>query len=135
MIGIDCVAPIQTSNRLQIGVGSERGSALHPLIFIVPRASISADDLRAALIRDEKPLEIRAAPRLFGFSRSRGEKTMTDRKVLALAAPLLRRDVACPALFRQAKRANKHRVSQKTIRRLISEVSCAGATPVECSSS
>jgi len=46
---------------------------------------------------------------------------MTDRKVLARASPALRRDVACPTLFRQAKRVNKHRVSQKTIERLISE--------------
>ena len=44
---------------------------------------------------------------------------MTDRKVLALASPALRRDVACPALFRQAKRVNKH--PQKTIERLIGE--------------
>ena len=66
-------------------------------------------------------LEIRAAARSFGSSHSRGEKPMTDRKVLALASPALRRDVACPTLFRQAKRVNKHRVSQKTIERLISE--------------
>ncbi len=46
---------------------------------------------------------------------------MTDRKVLALASPALRRDVACPTLHRQAKRVTKHRVSQKTIERLISE--------------
>ena len=46
---------------------------------------------------------------------------MTHRKVLALASPALRRDVACPTLFRQAKRVSKHRVSQKTIERLISE--------------
>jgi hypothetical protein len=46
---------------------------------------------------------------------------MTDRKVLALALPALRRDVACPTLFRQAKRVNKQRVSQKTVERLISE--------------
>ncbi len=43
---------------------------------------------------------------------------MTDRKVLALASPALRRDVACPTLFRQARRVNKQRVSQKTIERL-----------------
>jgi hypothetical protein len=48
-------------------------------------------------------------------------KTMTDRKVLALASPAMRRDVACPTLFRQAKRVNEHRVSQQTIERLISE--------------
>ena len=71
MIGIDCIAPIQNSNRLQIGVGSERGSALYPLTSLI--------------------------------------------------SPALRRDVACPTLFRQAKRASKHRVSQKTIERLISE--------------
>jgi hypothetical protein len=41
--------------------------------------------------------------------------TMTDREALALASPALRRDVACPTLFRQAKRVNQHRVSQKTI--------------------
>ncbi len=46
---------------------------------------------------------------------------MTDRKVLALASPALRRDVACPTLFRQAKRVNRHRMSQKTIERLIGE--------------
>jgi hypothetical protein len=66
-------------------------------------------------------LEIRAAARFVSFSRSRGEKPMTDRKVLALASPALRRDVACPTLFRQAKRVNKQRVSQKTVERLISE--------------
>ncbi len=66
-------------------------------------------------------LEFRAAARFFGFSRSWGGKTMTDRKVLALASRALRRDAACPTLFRQAKRVNKHRVSQKTIERLISE--------------
>ena len=46
---------------------------------------------------------------------------MTDRKVLALASPALRRDVACPTLFRQAKQVSKHRVSQGTIERLIDE--------------
>ncbi len=46
---------------------------------------------------------------------------MTDRKVLALASPALRRNVACPTLFRQAKRVNKQRVFQKAIERLISE--------------
>jgi hypothetical protein len=46
---------------------------------------------------------------------------MTDRKVLALASPTLRRDVLYPTLFRQAKRINKQRLSQKTIERLISE--------------
>jgi len=46
---------------------------------------------------------------------------MTDRKVLARASPALRRDVACPTLFRQAKHVNKHRVSQRTIERLIDE--------------
>jgi len=66
-------------------------------------------------------LEIRAAARFVSFSRSRGGKTMTDRKVLALASPALRRDVACLTFFRQAKRVNKHRVSQKTIERLIGE--------------
>ena len=45
---------------------------------------------------------------------------MSDRKVLALASAL-RRDVACPTLFRQAKRVNKQRVSQKTVERLISD--------------
>ena len=60
-------------------------------------------------------LEIWTAARFFDFSRSRGEEAMTDREVLALASPALRRDVACPTLFRQAKRMNKQRVSQKTI--------------------
>ncbi len=46
---------------------------------------------------------------------------MTDRKVLALTSPALRRDVASPTLFRQAKRVNKQRVTQKTIERFISE--------------
>ena len=47
---------------------------------------------------------------------------MTDRKVLRLACPALRRDVACPTLFRQAKRVNnKHRVPQRTIERLIAD--------------
>ena len=46
---------------------------------------------------------------------------MTDRKALALALPALRRDASCPWLFRQAKRVNKQRVSQKTIERLIDE--------------
>jgi hypothetical protein len=53
-------------------------------------------------------------------------KTITDRRVLALASPALRRDILCPTPFRQAKRVNEHRVSQKTIERLISEGSCAG---------
>ena len=44
---------------------------------------------------------------------------MTDREVLALASPVLRRDVACPRLFRQARRLNKHRAPQETIERLI----------------
>jgi len=65
-------------------------------------------------------LEIRAGARFCGFSCSRG-KAMTDRKVLALASPALRRDVACPRFFRQAKRVNRHRVSQKTIERLIDD--------------
>ena len=39
----------------------------------------------------------------------------------SLISPALRRDVACPTLFRQAKRASKHRVSQKTIERLSDE--------------
>jgi hypothetical protein len=46
---------------------------------------------------------------------------MSDRKVFALASPALRRDVTRPTLFRQAKRVNKQRVSQKTVERLISE--------------
>ena len=46
---------------------------------------------------------------------------MPDRKVLALASPALRRNVACPTLFRQAKRVNKQRVTQRTIERLIDE--------------
>jgi hypothetical protein len=50
-----------------------------------------------------------------------GGKMITDRKVLALASPALRRDVACHTVFRQAKRVNKQRVSQKTVERLISE--------------
>jgi hypothetical protein len=41
--------------------------------------------------------------------------------VLALALPPLRCAVACPSLFRQAKRVNEHRVPQKTIERLIDE--------------
>jgi hypothetical protein len=65
-------------------------------------------------------LRIRAAAR-FLASRNGGGKTMTDRAVLALASTALRRDVACPTLFRQAKRVNKQRVSQKTIERLIGE--------------
>ena len=47
--------------------------------------------------------------------------TMTDQEALALVSPALRRDLACPTLFRQAKGVNKHRVSQRTIERLISE--------------
>jgi hypothetical protein len=66
-------------------------------------------------------LEIRAGARFFNFSRSRGEEAMTDREVLALASPALGRDAACPTLFRQAKRFNRHRVSQKTIERLIDD--------------
>jgi hypothetical protein len=69
----------------------------------------------------ENRLEFRPAARSYRVSRSWGGKTITDRKVLALASPALRRDVACPTLFRQAKRVNKHRVSQKTIERFISE--------------
>ena len=66
-------------------------------------------------------LEICAAACSYRVSRNSGGKTITDRKVLALASPALRRDVACPTLFRQAKRVNKQRVSQKTVERLISE--------------
>jgi hypothetical protein len=47
--------------------------------------------------------------------------TMTDQEALALVSPALRRDVACPTLFRQAKRVNKHRVSQRTVEPLITE--------------
>ena len=47
--------------------------------------------------------------------------TMTDREALTVASPALRRDVACPTLFRQAKHVNKQRVSQRTIERLIGE--------------
>ncbi len=46
---------------------------------------------------------------------------MTDRRVLALASTALRRDAACPTPFRQAKRVNKHCVSQRTIERLIDD--------------
>jgi len=66
-------------------------------------------------------LEILVTARFVSFSRSRGGRRMTDRKVLALASPALRRDVACPTFFRQARRINKNRVSQKTIERLIGE--------------
>jgi len=121
MIGIDCIAPIQNSNQLQNGVGSERGLALYPLALrILGRQSlrpVHTPRLSATKTR----LEIRAAARSFGSSHSRGEKPMTDRKVLALASPALRRDVACPMLFLQARRVNKQRVSQKTIERLIGE--------------
>ena len=101
--------------------GVADGSALRSLTSLFrgrrfPR-TIHAPPLSATKSR----LEIRAAARFIGFSRSRGGKTMTDRKVLALASPALRRDVACPTLFRQAKRINRHRVSQKTIERLIGE--------------
>jgi len=58
--------------------------------------------------------------------------TMTDQEALALVSPALRRDVACPTLFRQAKGVNKHRVSQ---RGSSVKASYAGATPVEHSSS
>jgi hypothetical protein len=54
MIGIDRSAPIQISNRLQVGVGSESGSPLHSLTSFDPTASVSADDIRAALVRDQK---------------------------------------------------------------------------------
>ncbi len=46
---------------------------------------------------------------------------MTDREALALAVPALRRDRACPVLFRQARRRNKPRVPQETVERLIDE--------------
>ncbi len=119
MIGIDCIAPIQNSNQLQNGVGSERGLALYPLALrILGRQSLRP--VHTPRLSATKPrLEIRAAARSFGSSHSRGQKTMSDRKVLALASPALRRDVARFTLFRQVKRVNKHRVSQK--KRLISE--------------
>ena len=75
----------------------------------------------ARLSATKNDLRIRAAACSFSSSHSQGEKPMTDRKVLALALPALRRDVACPTLFRQAKRVNKQRVSQKTVEQLISE--------------
>src|ERR1700740_2732576 len=59
----------------------------------------------------QKPSGSSRGARFLGFSRSWGGKTMTDRKVLALASPALRRDVARPAFFRQAKRVNRHRVA------------------------
>jgi hypothetical protein len=37
MIGIDHIAPIQNSNRLQVGLGSEHESALHPAALQVFR--------------------------------------------------------------------------------------------------
>jgi len=121
MIGIDRIAPIQNSNRLRFDVGSEHGSALY-LLTLLNRGRQSLRPIDSPRLSATKSrLEFRAAARFFGLSRSRGGKAMTDRKVLALASPALRRDVACPTLFRQAKRVNKHRVSQKTIERLISE--------------
>ena len=106
---------------MQNGAGSERGLALYPLALrILGRQTLWP--IHAPLLSATKNrLEIRTTARFVSFSRSRGEKAMTDRKELALASPALRRDVACPTLFRQAKRVNKHRVSQKTIERLIGE--------------
>jgi hypothetical protein len=92
MIGIDCIAPIQNSNQLQNGAGSERGLALCPLIL---------------LIRVHQSLRPILTQRLS--------------VMLALASPALRRDVACPTNFRPAKRVNKQRVSQKTVERLIDD--------------
>ena len=121
MIGIDRIAPIQNWNQLQNGVGSERGLALCPQILLIRMRQSLRPILTPRLSATKSRVEIRAAARFVGFSRSRDGKAMTDRKVLALASPALRGDVACPTLFRQAKRVNKHRVSQKAIERLISE--------------
>jgi hypothetical protein len=87
--------------------------------FIDP--SGSAADPHGALVGAEKRLKNSRRRPLLWLSRSGGGKTIADRKVLALASTALRRDVACPTLFRQAKRVNKQRVSQKTIERLIGE--------------
>ena len=92
-----------------------------PVGFTDPQASNSSADTRSALVRDEEPPGNSRRHSLLWFLASRVEKPMTDRKVLALASPALRRDVARPTLFRQAKRVNKQRVSQKTVERLISE--------------
>ncbi len=46
---------------------------------------------------------------------------MSDREVLALASPALRRAGACPVFFRQAKRRNTRRVPQETVEHLIDE--------------
>src|SRR5271166_4882590 len=121
MIGIDCIPPIQNSNQLQIGVGSERGLALYPLALRILGRQTLRPIHAPRLSATKNRVEVRAAARSFRSSQSRGEKPMTDRKVLALASRALQRDVACPTLFRQAKRVNKQRVSQKTVERLISE--------------
>jgi hypothetical protein len=121
MFAIDCVAPIRNSNQLQNGAGSERGLGLYPLALRILGVSLCGRFSLRACPRQRNHLNFCAGARFLGFSRSWGGKTMTDRKVLALASPALRRDVACPTLFRQAKRVNKQRVSQKTVERLISE--------------
>jgi hypothetical protein len=118
MIGIDCIAPIKYSNRLQVGVGSERGSALCPQILLIRLHRSLRPILTSRLSATKNRLEFRAGARFCGFL---AEPRPKDDKVLALASLALRRDVACPTLFRQAKRVNKQRLSQKTIERLISE--------------
>jgi hypothetical protein len=54
---------------------------------------------------------------------------MTDREVLALASPALRRDVACPRFFGQARRRSTHRVPRETIERLNDASLLRWATP------
>jgi len=67
MIGIDCIAPIQNSNRLQNGVGSERGSALCPQILLIRVHQSLRPILTPRLSATKNCLEFRAGARFFGF--------------------------------------------------------------------
>jgi len=92
--------------------------ALYPLVLLIRAGPRPIHRARWSATKRLKNSRRRPLPWL---SRSGGGKTITDRKVLALASTALRRDVACPTLFLQARRVNKQRVSQKTIERLIGE--------------
>src|SRR5208337_4809143 len=61
MVGIDGIAPIQFSNRLQDGVVSEHGSALHPELHWSEAVNLSVD-LRTALAREKTRLEFGRRP-------------------------------------------------------------------------
>ncbi len=67
MIGIDCIAPIKNSNRLQVCVGSERGSAWCPQILLIRVHQSLRPILTPRLSATKTCLGFRAGARFFGF--------------------------------------------------------------------